>query len=432
MRRQYIELAKRVLKILILISLLVNLLVPFVVGFQNGASVAKSGSSKTLANPLFSTAIGRATFVNKTNALKIPASSRNRAAELSKVVFGEFLNPVVASLLVDGIPSNWDSFWSQKTSGELTNAHRLAKAIELCGPTYVKFAQAVSSRPDIVPNSLANALSKLQDDMEPFDSETAKNIVRLELSTKSKASANFQGDPSILDELLQSLSSEPVAAASVGQVYSGHYPGYGKIAVKVKRPGIRELVESDAQLLRSVATWIESIPSINLPGVGQFQSGNNRLIATELVSSVDEFMSRLFEELDYRNEAANMEKFASLYCIRRGSSKKVKVVVPEVLLDLCTDNVIVMEWIEGTKLTNVVNEDGHLVSTTTSASIVAENLELVELCIQCTLSQLLDTGKLASSLLLIFGRLLFQLPCLPNHYPLSICFKGYLHADPHG
>ena len=102
-------------------------------------------------------------------------------------------------------------------------------------------------------------------------------------------------------------------------------------------------------------------------------------------------MSRLFEELDYHNEANNMEKFADLYSIRRGTSKEsTKVVVPEVLLDLCTDNVIVMEWIEGTKLTNVVNEDG----CTNNATLIAENLALVELCIDCTLSQLLDTGVL--------------------------------------
>ena len=213
--------------------------------------------------------------------------------------------------------------------------------------------------------------------------------------------------PKKLEEFLQSLSSKPVAAASVGQVFSGTLPGFGKVAVKVQRPGIREIVERDAQLLRSVATWIESVPAIPFPGQATKKDGDhtldhaasslgappNRLIATELVSSVDEFMSRLFEELDYHNEASNMEKFASLYSVRRGTSKqKTKVVVPEVLLDLCTENVIVMEWIEGTKLTNVVNEDGDGQAATDA--MVAENLALVELCIDCTLSQLLDTGKL--------------------------------------
>ena len=123
-------------------------------------------------------------------------------------------------------------------------------------------------------------------------------------------------------------------------------------------------------------------------------SNNNRLIATELVSSVDEFMSRLFEELDYQKEVANMVTFADLYCAKRGTSKNVKVVVPEVLPDLCSDNVIVMQWITGTKLTNVVNENDDVQEDSTrAAALVAENLALVELCIECTLSQLLETGK---------------------------------------
>ena len=330
-----------------------------------------------------------------------------RAIEISHVVFGQFLKPVVLSLVTEGIPDNWNSFWSQTQPADtmpLTNAQRLAAAVEQLGPTYVKFAQAVSSRPDIVPKSLCDALSVLQDDMEPFDSEMAKQIIKAELM--AKPSTIFPNDdPKKLEIFLQSLSSAPVAAASVGQVFSGILPGYGKVAIKVQRPGIREIVERDAHLLRSVASWIESVPAIPFPGSNRKEgndnsqsslekmTGNNRLIATELVSSVDEFMARLFEELDYHNEANNMEKFASLYSIRRGTSKEsTKVVVPEVFLDLCTDNVIVMEWIEGTKLTNVVNagED----SSTDNASLVAENLALVKLCIDCTLSQLLDTGVL--------------------------------------
>lgn len=327
----------------------------------------------------------------------------DRAIEISRVMYGQFLRPVVANLMVEGIPDNWNDFWSRKhDGGSFTHAQRLAAAVEELGPTYVKFAQAVSSRPDIVPKSLADALSILQDDMEPFDSATAKEIIRSDLLSKSGSATLFQTNPEKLTEFLQSLSSEPVAAASVGQVFSGYFPGYGKVAVKVKRPGIREIVERDADLLMTVASFIESIPAIPLPGVNKPNEADplvsphksNRLINTELVSSVDEFMSRLFEELDYHKEAANMDKFASLYSVRRGSSEKVKVVVPEVLLDLCTNNLIVMEWIEGTKLTNVVNRDGDHASNHVTDAVIAENLALIELCIDCTLSQLLDTGKL--------------------------------------
>jgi len=237
--------------------------------------------------------------------------SENRAVEIASIVFGQFLRPVLSSLLSEGIPNEWNSFWSRTNGGNITNAQRLASTIESLGPTYVKFGQAVSSRPDIVPKSLADALSVLQDDMEPFDTDTAKQIIRSELMAQSSSSRFFQTNPEKLESFLQSLSAEPVAAASVGQVYSGKLPGYGKVAVKVKRPGSRELVERDAQLLRSVASFIESIPAIPLPHFNNNPhkstgKTSRRLVESELVSAVEEFMSRLFEELDYHNEAANM------------------------------------------------------------------------------------------------------------------------------
>jgi predicted unusual protein kinase regulating ubiquinone biosynthesis (AarF/ABC1/UbiB family) len=97
-------------------------------------------------------------------------------------------------------------------------------------------------------------------------------------------------------------------------------------------------------------------------------------------------MSRLDEELDYRNEANNIQIFSDLYSHRRATSNnKVRVVVPQVLEHLCTDNVLVMEWIDGSKLTDV---------DPTDPNQVKENLALIQLGIECTLSQLLETGIL--------------------------------------
>lgn len=223
----------------------------------------------------------------------------------------------------------------------------------------------------MIPKSLADALSSLQDDMQPFDTAIAKEIIRADLNTTLEST--------ILDSFLDSLTEEPVAAASIGQCYKAYLPsenGTMAVAVKVKRPCIRTVVERDAALLKSVATWIESLPS---PTGG-------RLVATELADAVDEFMSRIFEELDYRNEAQNAQTFANLYSYRRGSCETVKVVVPEIIPELCTDDVLVMEWLEGTKLVNV-NE-------TMTEEELAENLEIISTGIDCTLSQLLDTGVL--------------------------------------
>jgi aarF domain-containing kinase len=295
-----------------------------------------------------------------------------RALDVGSIVAGDMLAPLILSLMKDGLDmDDWDAFWSRQPNlGGYTNAERVAAAIEQLGPTYVKFGQALSARPDVIPAPLANALTVLQDQMQAFDSSTAYDILRTEIRQSGALKE------SELDAFIESLSKEPVAAASIGQVYKGFLQGYGPVAVKVQRPGIRDVVQQDATMLRSITGWIESLPG--LPGGKQ-----DKLVAAKLTNAVDEFMTRLFEELDYRNEVNNLKTFASLYSFRNGSSKSIKVVVPEVLEDLCTKNVIVMEWIEGSKLTDVATGDD---------SVRAENLALVNLGIECTLLQLLDSG----------------------------------------
>ena len=154
---------------------------------------------------------------------------------------------------------------------QITHAQRLATSLENLGPTYVKFGQALGSRPDIVPISLSQALSSLQDGMTPFDTDLAKEIVRRELFarcdqvdddddyddnnndaiavTKINKRNNNNNMPKKkirakeLEALLSSLTEEPVAAASIGQVYKGYLPSKGNVALKVQRLGVRRLVE---------------------------------------------------------------------------------------------------------------------------------------------------------------------------------------------
>lgn len=310
----------------------------------------------------------------------------------------------------------WDEFWSIKTSiskDSITNADRIVNALQKLGPTYVKFGQALASRPDIIPKTLANALCTLQDNMQPFDTNVAKNIIKNELMLMGSNNQFEKSDDNLIiyDEndiksLIDSLSDEPVAAASVGQVYKGYLPNYGFVAVKVQRPDVKELVEKDFSLLRAFATFVESIPSIDLNfakinGEVEEHMSNGRLVNTELVAAIDEFMSRIFEELDYRNEANNAITFAKLYSKTNGSSVKSLpngegVIVPEIIQSLCTKNVLVMEWIEGSKLTNINPTKSNLSmdqeETNNHALELKENLALVEQALYVTLSQLLDTG----------------------------------------
>ncbi|KAK1741551.1 ABC1 kinase family protein, partial [Skeletonema marinoi] len=251
-------------------------------------------------------------------------------------------------------------------------------SLEKLGPTYVKFGQALGSRPDVVPTSLAGALSTLQDDMEPFDNDVAKEIILAELLLRE---AN-----------VSTITDTPVAAASIGQVYKANIPGKGDVAVKVQRPGVRTLVERDSELLLTVARFVESLPALpSSSSTGDATNKQTRLINTELVSTTKEFMSRIFEELDYRKEASNIAQFSSLYSRRDGTSKDVSVIVPKVYTELCTENVLVMEWIYGEKLTDVT---GTASNTGEQSSTVEENLALVKVAIDSTLSQLLVEGIL--------------------------------------
>lgn len=310
------------------------------------------------------------------------SATQSRGFEIASVLLGQVVVPLLSTTFVDG--QNEEEFWSVKKDG-LSNADRVVGAFETLGCTYIKFGQALASRPDIIPPILAQALEKLQDDVEPFDTSIAKSIIREELKQREKEQQHDDSDnfstvsSNDLEVLLTSLSPTPVAAASIGQVYKAVMPGYGNVAVKVQRPGIRETVSRDAEFLRTMASIVESIPR---PGKVQ-----NRLVKAKLVDAVNEFMSRLEEELDYHNEVRNIQLFGELYSHRRKnlSNNSVRVIVPQVLEHLCTDHVLVMEWIDGTKLTDVNQTD---------PLQLEENLNLIRTGIECTLSQLFETGIL--------------------------------------
>ncbi|KAL7436151.1 hypothetical protein ACHAXM_005092 [Skeletonema potamos] len=371
-------------------------------------------------------------------------SALQRAVEIGTILSSQVMAPILTSLAIKQNWPNeenggWEAFWSTTTpttssngiaaatatTTTLSHAQRLALSLEKLGPTYVKFGQALGSRPDVVPPSLARALSTLQDDMEPFDNDVAKEIILAELllreaNGKEPLSSSSSSSPSLLggiveqieqqqqqqqqqqamlkdvEALVSTLTEEPVAAASIGQVYKANIPGKGDVAVKVQRPGVRLLVERDAELLLTVASFLESLPALPSTTAARNNSQGDttnkqaRLINTELVSTTQEFMSRIFEELDYRKEASNIAHFGSLYSRREGTSKDVSVIVPKVYAELCTENVLVMEWIDGVKLTDVTgtnNKGGQ-------SSTVEENLALVKVAIDSTLSQLLVQGVL--------------------------------------
>ena len=318
-----------------------------------------------------------------------------RLLEISRILAGRILRPLLCSLVTTPVlespnrEADWDAFWNHRIRGPLTNAQRVAEGIPMLGPVYVKLGQIAATRPDLLHSELADALANLQDNMRPFDNATAKRIIRRDLQAAvARGECPHLRTERDLRAFLRSLSDRPMAAASIAQIYKGQLPGYGDVAVKVQRPGIRRKVESDATLLHSAAVWLESLrwPRGMKP---EWLGGTKLVGSAQIVRTVDEFTARVFEDMDFERECDNMKLFADMYCHRRGRSETVQVVVPELLRELCSSRVLVMEWIEGTKLTDI-----DCVGCGDRQREVEENLSVVRKAIECTLSRFLETSLL--------------------------------------
>ncbi|MFS8907509.1 ABC1 kinase family protein [Synechococcus sp. OH2] len=243
----------------------------------------------------------------------------------------------------------WDQLWGQGDRKVPQRAEQLRKLLTDLGPTFIKVGQALSTRPDLVRKDYLEELTKLQDQLPSFPSQEAFARIESEL-----------GRP--ISEIYAQISSEPVAAASLGQVYKAQLHSGEWVAVKVQRPHLRERLSLDLYLIRWASTWLGPWLPLNL--------GNT------LTAVVDEFGYKLFEEIDYLNEGRNCERFAEYF---RGDPD---VYVPRIFWAYSTRRVLTLEWIDGIKLTDVER-------------IRAANLEvrqLVRIGVVAGLKQLLEYG----------------------------------------
>jgi ubiquinone biosynthesis protein len=194
---------------------------------------------------------------------------------------------------------------------------RIRCTLERLGPSFVKLGQAASTRSDILPDAIVAELQKLQDRVEPFPFDQARAIVESEL-----------GAP--LGELFRSFTAEPLAAASLGQVHAAELPDGTRVAVKVQRPGVRDQVETDLDIVLTQARVFN----------GQ-QDPDNRY---DIVSITDEFARALRGELDYLAEARNAERLGGLF---EGDEH---VAFPKVYWQWTTGRVLTAELFEGIPL----------------------------------------------------------------------------------
>jgi ubiquinone biosynthesis protein len=244
-----------------------------------------------------------------------------RLSEIAQVAvrhgFGYFfekhkLTDLLPGRRVDG-PANGEATLSVR-------GQHLREMLDELGPTFVKFGQVLSTRPDIVPPDIITELRKLQDDVRPFPFEGVESTIRDELGLS-------------IEQLFLEFDEQPVAAASIGQVHRAVLPNGRRVAVKVQRPNAPRQIDSDLALLYQAA-----------------RIGKERVRALDFIDAreiVDEFARSIRQELDYRLEARNAETF------HRNFAGHPHVRVPRVYWSYTRARVLTLEYLDGPQLADL-------------------------------------------------------------------------------
>jgi predicted unusual protein kinase regulating ubiquinone biosynthesis (AarF/ABC1/UbiB family) len=196
----------------------------------------------------------------------------------------------------------------------------LADDLEAMGPTYIKMGQLLSSRPDLLPPPYIKALCRLQDSVAAFSYEEVERIITENLGAR-------------ISKLFSRFDAEPIAAASLGQVHTAALRDGRPVVVKVQRPGIREQIAQDFEVLNAIALLLDEHTEI----------GKRYRIRVQL----EEFRLTLAQELDYEREAQN------LIAMGRNLEQFERICVPQPVLDYTTHCVLTMEQVAGRKITAV-------------------------------------------------------------------------------
>ena len=243
----------------------------------------------------------------------------------------------------------WDDWQNSVEQNKLKRAAQLRVILTRLGPTFIKVGQALSTRPDLIRKDFLDELIKLQDQLPAFEQKIAYQIIETDLGRS-------------IAEIYQEISPQPVAAASLGQVYRGRLYSGEEVAIKVQRPNLRPTLTLDLYLMRWAAGWLAPWLPLNL--------------GHDLTLIVDEFGTKLFEEIDYLNEGRNAEKFATNF------RNDPKVKVPAIYWRYTNTHVLTLEWINGFKLTDTQQIKAAGLDTDT----------LIDVGVSSGLQQLLEHG----------------------------------------
>ncbi len=250
-------------------------------------------------------------------AISLKPKHLKRYSDIARLIFKYGRAGLDADVQLDVVPGGEPAPVSQDTE-DLAKA--FADDLEALGPTYIKIGQLLSTRADFLPAPYIEALTRLQDNVEPFAFEEVEKIITAELGVRlSKAFAEFDG--------------VPMAAASLGQVHRATLRDGRLVAVKVQRPDIREKIVDDLESMREIALFVDEHTEV----------GRRYGFAAML----EEFKKMLLRELDYLQEARN------LVALGRNLDGFEKIVVPQPVMDYTTSRVLTMDFVPGKKITDV-------------------------------------------------------------------------------
>lgn len=246
-----------------------------------------------------------------------------RLREITGILLKYGFEDVVTATTLKGFVSEkrrltWQR--SEKPVFEYTRWERVRMATEELGPTFVKFAQILSNRADLLPDDLVRELEKLQSSVPPFSTEVAKEIIERELKTK-------------IEDFFEYFGETPIGSASIGQVHLARLKDGEQVVVKVQRPNIKKQIETDIALMHDLAGRTENF----LEGYG----------ITNIMDVIVAFERAMSKELSYLNEARNIEQFRNYY------KDNNDFYVPRVFKQLTTDRVMIIERISGCKITDL-------------------------------------------------------------------------------
>lgn len=244
---------------------------------------------------------------------------RQIIAILIKYGFEDF---VVNTPLFNYLPNSTQLKWTREGSpiNEYNRAERIRMATEELGPTFIKLAQLLSNRPDLIEEDLIHELEKLQSAVPPFEFKYVKSIIKSETGKD-------------VEELFSEFNEKPIGSASIGQVHKAKLINGTDVVVKVQRPNVRRLIETDLSIIKHLVTRGEN-----------YLKENGIINAIDIVNAFENSMQK---ELDYKNEARNIEAFRNFY-------KNYKdFYIPKAFKEYTTEKVLVIEYISGCKITDI-------------------------------------------------------------------------------